>query len=94
MMNQPTNTLYNATIASPIASNVVISISYLLLSNNLNLTYPTDNFCHLGRVSLIIFCDVHHTTYPQPIHRPVDNVIHMWITCGKRARPRSRACRN
>ena len=49
MMNQPANTLYNATIASPIASSDVISISYLLLSNNLNLTHPTDNFCHLGR---------------------------------------------
>ncbi len=50
MMNQPANTLYNATIASPIASNVVISISYLLLSNNLNLTHLPDNFCQIGRV--------------------------------------------
>ena len=81
MINQPANTRYNPKIANP-----AISISYLLLSNNLIQSHPTDNFCYLGRVSLIIFCDVPHTTYPQLMHRPVDNVIHMWITCGKRAR--------
>jgi hypothetical protein len=45
MINQPANTRYNPKIANP-----AISISYLLLSNNLNLTHLPDNFCQIGRV--------------------------------------------
>jgi len=78
MMNQPTNTLYNATIASPIASNVVISISYLLLSNSLNLTHPTDNFCQIGRVVGKHLVNNNPQPYPHVIHNP--QVIHRYLS--------------
>ena len=69
-------------LGSPFRDYLLGSFS---LAYSLNLAYPPDNLCHLGRVYLIIFCDVCHTTYPQLMHRLYIKLFTMCITCGKPA---------